>query len=385
MKKVLIGVLAALMLFAFTACEPTVPQIPHDVTVLGATIKSGSLYYYEGDDFDSTRYTVEVIWSDTTTKEISGAGVLSTSGAVRGATDVTLQFAGESMVIGKVYGVEADSITLDTSKAKTSYVNTTVDGAITDANLVVTATYGDNQTKVLDSDQYTATLKKASDNKSGVVTVVAGEAKATYDVTLTDPAEEPKEPTELTDNKTVTRIEAEFIGNEGSLEFYRTVSDIATVVTTPANWKVTGYDEDGNYYVYKNPTVTAVASMQNVGKYKVQVSAPGKDNKTLTSELFEVTVKDAPVYAGLRNGSVYVIPSGDYELTDENEAEIAKMVYGQMADYSMVQDFKLETITKNFFPADLTADQTVNITVSWTVDSSVVLNVTDAITIRRGN
>ena len=372
MKKVLIGVLAALMLFAFTACEPTVPQIPHDVTVLGATIKSGSLYYYEGDDFDSTRYTVEVIWSDTTTKEISGAGVLSTAGAVNGATDVTLQFAGESMVIGKVYGVKADSITLDTSKAKTSYVNTTKDGEITDANLVVTATYGDNQTKVLDSDQYTATLKKAADNKSGVVTVIAGEAKATYDVTLTDPAEEPKEPTELTDNKTITRIEAEFIGNEGSLEFYRTVSDIATVVTTPANWKVTGYDEDGNYYVYKSPKVTAVADMQNVGEYKVQVSAPGKDNKTLTSELFTVTVNDAPVFERIANGGKYAIKAGDYLLTSEDKAAIAKYVEARMADKTVITDFNLVSISNEFFPADQNNVE-VTFTVSWTEDSSFIL------------
>ena len=367
MKKVLIGVLAALMLFAFTACEPTVPQIPHDVTVLGATIKSGSLYYYEGDDFDSTRYTVEVIWSDTTTKEISGAGVLSTEGAVNGATNVTLQFAGESMVIGKVYGVEADSITLDTSKAKTSYVNTTEDGEITDANLVVTATYGDNQTKVLDSDQYTATLKKAADSKSGVVTVVAGEGKATYDVTLTE-VEESDEPYTITIDK-ATKIEATWVGGK----LYTDTA--ATEVAKTTNWKVVAKDDKNGSLEIKEFTITTAANMSKADTYQVQITKAVSSSKNI-SVMTEVTVLDTITGIANMNGGNFVIPvtaDQDYTLGATDIANFEAQIYAVCNNVEIKgTGFHIipESLSRTFFPRGSYDSSGYEVTYSFTWDGN---------------
>lgn len=367
MKKVLIGVLAALMLFAFTACEPTVPQIPHDVTVLGATIKSGSLYYYDGDDFDSTRYTVEVIWSDTTTKEISGAGVLSTLGAVSGATDVTLQFAGESMVIGKVYGVEADSITLDTSKAKTSYVNTTADGTITDANLVVTATYGDNQTKVLDSDQYTATLKKATDNKSGVVTVVAGEGKATYDVTLTE-VEESDEPYTITIDK-ATKIEATWVGGK----LYTDTA--ATEVAKTTNWKVVAKDDKNGSLEIKEFDITTATDMSKADTYQVQITKAVSSTKKV-SFMTDVTVLDTIGGINNMNGGNFVIKvtaDQDYTLGATDIANFEAQIYAVCNNVEIKgTGFHIipESLSRTFFPRGSFDTNGYEVTYSFTWDGN---------------
>ena len=367
MKKVLIGVLAALMLFAFTACEPTVPQIPHDVTVLGATIKSGSLYYYDGDDFDSTRYTVEVIWSDTTTKEISGAGVLSTLGAVSGATDVTLQFAGESMVIGKVYGVEADSITLDTSKAKTSYVNTTEDGEITDANLVVTATYGDNQTKVLDSDQYTATLKKAADNKSGVVTVVAGEGKATYDVTLTE-VEESDEPYTITIDK-ATKIEATWVGGK----LYTDTA--ATEVAKTTNWKVVAKDDKNGSLEIKEFDITTATDMSKADTYQVQITKAVSSTKKV-SFMTDVTVLDTIGGINNMNGGNFVIKvtaDQDYTLGATDIANFEAQIYAVCNNVEIKgTGFHIipESLSRTFFPRGSFDTNGYEVTYSFTWDGN---------------
>lgn len=381
-KKVFIGVLAALMLFGFTACEQKVPEIPHDVTVIGARITAGDLSYYLNEEFESERYTVEILFSDGEPREINGAGILSaTPSSTEAAVDVSINYAGYTDKIGKVYYYGADFISVNTANAKTEYVNPiTTSTKVDTTGLVVTATYNGNKTTEVTG--YTAAFTTVGET-SATVTVSLGDKTATYDVKLVEDTT-PATPTKLSDNSTVERIEVEFVANEGSLEFYRTASNIATTVKNENSWKVTGYDKNGNYYVYSKPTVTGVALMQNVGTYKVQVSVEGKD-KVKLSEVVEVTVKDAPTYKGLLNGTVYLIPAGDYELSATDKANIAKMVYGVMADYSVTQDFALETISQDFFPADQTSDQTVTISVSWTKDPSVVLSVTDSITIRREN
>ena len=61
-KSILIGVLAALMLFAFTACDNSTPEAPiyGNATVVGASLASAPVYL-EGDTFDASDITVSVL------------------------------------------------------------------------------------------------------------------------------------------------------------------------------------------------------------------------------------------------------------------------------------------------------------------------------------
>ena len=349
-KKVFIGVLAALMLFGFTACEQKVPEIPHDVTVLGATIKSGSLYYYTGDKFDSSRYTVEVLFSDTTTKDINGAGVLSVEGdTVDGTEAVKLTYAGYAESIGNVYAVSADSITLDTSKAKLSYVDTTADGTITDAGLVVTAKYGDNQTKVLSADQYSASLKKAADNKSGVVTVTTTDnaASATYNVTLTE--EEPSDdPYEITIDK-ATKLEATWIGGE----LYTDTAAAEVAKTT--NWKVVAKDDKNGSLEIKEFTITTAASMAKADEYQVQITKAVSSTKNIFV-MSKVTVLDTISGIANMNGGNFVIKVSadqDYTLGATDIAAFEAQIYAVCNNVEIKgTGFHIipESLSKTFFP-----------------------------------
>ena len=136
------------MLFGFTACEQKVPEIPHDVTVIGARITAGDLSYYLNEEFESERYTVEILFSDGEPREINGAGILSaTPSSTEAAVDVSINYAGYTDKIGKVYYYGADFISVNTANAKTEYVNTiTTSSDVDTKGLVVTATYNGNKT-----------------------------------------------------------------------------------------------------------------------------------------------------------------------------------------------------------------------------------------------
>ena len=70
MKKVFIGVLAALMLFAFTACEQ---KIPTYVELVGVTAENSKDVYYPGEKFDPSTVTVYFHYSDKTTQSFPGS------------------------------------------------------------------------------------------------------------------------------------------------------------------------------------------------------------------------------------------------------------------------------------------------------------------------
>ena len=78
MKKcILIGALAALMLFAFTACEqPSISMGDHSLS--DVQYVSGPLKYYVGETFDPSAYTVRLVYADNQSPvEVNGAAYLS--------------------------------------------------------------------------------------------------------------------------------------------------------------------------------------------------------------------------------------------------------------------------------------------------------------------
>ena len=165
-KGILIGALAALMLFAFTACENKVPEINYgNADVLAATIVSGDTEYLVGQEFDASRYTIELLLTNNKTVTVNGASNMILDDADKamdtaGTKPVTVSYgAGE---INKVYITvfNPSALTVDASGlVKTEYKYSEVsDGKNPTANkegLVVTATYGSGKTAVLDADDYT--------------------------------------------------------------------------------------------------------------------------------------------------------------------------------------------------------------------------------------
>lgn len=165
-KGILIGALAALMLFAFTACENKVPEINYgNADVLAATIVSGDTEYLVGQEFDASRYTIELLLTNNKTVTVNGASNMILDDAEKamttaGTKPVTVSYgAGE---INKVYITvfNPSALTVDASGlVKTEYKYSEVsEGKNPTANkegLVVTATYGSGKTAVLDADDYT--------------------------------------------------------------------------------------------------------------------------------------------------------------------------------------------------------------------------------------
>ena len=78
MKKVFIGVLAALMLIAFTACEQTPVELPK--AVVSATIRQEGVFLV-GQPFDASKFVVDVTYSDGSVVPLTGTNVTVETGA----------------------------------------------------------------------------------------------------------------------------------------------------------------------------------------------------------------------------------------------------------------------------------------------------------------
>lgn len=166
-KSILIGVLAALMLFAFTACEPQVIEYPTEATSFGVRTV-GDTTYLEGEDFDFRGLEVVQIYKDGSTKPVAAEDLTVSGGEdLSSSSKVTINYLGKEVISELepvVKGINA--ITVDASTAKTQYVSET--GLASDSSsfdktgLVVTGQYKEGETvvlsRVLDADEYTVTF-----------------------------------------------------------------------------------------------------------------------------------------------------------------------------------------------------------------------------------
>ena len=92
-KSILIGVLCALMLFTFAACEQT-PVIPKMIE--SVTYEAGPTEYVTGQILDPSAYTLRVNYADGSSKTISGAGAIAADGKAlaAGTEDVVITYGG---------------------------------------------------------------------------------------------------------------------------------------------------------------------------------------------------------------------------------------------------------------------------------------------------
>ena len=205
MKKcILIGALAALMLFAFTACEPQVVGLGSygDKTVIGVDLASGQSFY-GGDEIDSTNgkvVSVVLQYDDgTASQPINGVLKLANSTtnvivAGENVANVTLSGADKTSTGFPVVvkGIAIAELSVNTENAMTEVAYS---GKLTYDGLVVTAIYEDGTEKILDSTDYSPNLvPSATEDEVGTVTIslsgnfsdaaVKDYKKATYNVKL---------------------------------------------------------------------------------------------------------------------------------------------------------------------------------------------------------
>ena len=163
-KSILIGALAALMLFAFTACENKVPEINYgNAEVLAATIVSGDTEYLVGQDFDASRYTLELRLTNDKTVTVNGASNMILKNGEKmeeaGTKAVTVSYGAKEINDVYITVFDPSALSVDASglvkkEYKFSEVSDSKNPTADKEGLVVTATYGSGKTAVLDAEDY---------------------------------------------------------------------------------------------------------------------------------------------------------------------------------------------------------------------------------------
>ena len=149
-KTFLIGVLAALMLFAFTACENSAPTSPiYGKDILGVspvTVPD----YIEGETLDPADVTLKVLFDDDTSANFTGTELNLTK-----ATDMKLA-AGTNVFTatfnGKTFNVnipayKPELVTFNVSGIKQDYISLESGATIDLEGITVTVTYNNGKTK----------------------------------------------------------------------------------------------------------------------------------------------------------------------------------------------------------------------------------------------
>ena len=190
-KSIFVVALAALMLIAFTACEQQ-PNVwnPNGKTPTMATItQTGSFVY--GQQFDASKFSVEVTYEDGSVSTISGSGIVtldSTSSWVKDGDKVNVALGKNGSVTGtaSVYVSKIDSVTVEgPTEIQLAEDETTTE--VTADDYTVSIAYRDQsgaaQTLVLNPAEYTLAISGNSatfgDLSAGTYTVTASVTMAT--------------------------------------------------------------------------------------------------------------------------------------------------------------------------------------------------------------
>ena len=222
-KSILIGVLAALMLFAFTACDS---QVGYKLPV-GMSVDVTKTEYLEGEKVDPSTIVAKVDFSDGTSQNFDGSKLGVAASALEpeaGENSVNLTLAygvGENIATQTItlYCYEVKSIALG-NLPTTAAADKTID---TSAVTAVVG-YGNGKTRTLTSDDFkvTATATGSAGDKNSAVTV---NSISVFGTTLTIGSDEGNVTLTGTDNWKV---------------------DVATATTTPDE-----FDESKFEYKYE--------------------------------------------------------------------------------------------------------------------------------------
>ena len=196
-KSILVMVLAALMLFSFTACEQKVPEFPSEGDVQAAVITSGDTTYLVGDEFDASRYTLTIRFSDGKTETVNGESILTLADGVdlksEGVKEVEVNY-GTTGGLNSVYVTVYEASSVVVTPAVTTYAfddYSALKGTAVEGTAVVT--YGNGQTREFTAIKATAdsSVKDPGYGKTAQAKVTVAIANGTesisgeYNVTVT--------------------------------------------------------------------------------------------------------------------------------------------------------------------------------------------------------
>ena len=157
-KSILIGELAALMLFAFTACENGAPTSPLYGKEIQGVSPVSAPDYVAGEKIDPSAITLRVNFNDNTYAEFKGSelGMKLDTALVAGSNAATVTVAGQEYVVNvNAYAVEGFNVDFSTIKAETVIINSTTEVSTDGATIEVV--YNGGKTKeavktIIDSD-----------------------------------------------------------------------------------------------------------------------------------------------------------------------------------------------------------------------------------------
>ena len=177
MKKVFIGVLAALMLFAFTACENSTPNTPlYGKSVMAVTLLDQPDYIKGYDTIKAADLKIRVTYNDNSYTDYTGVELKVADGTTaidKIYTPVTVTVPGVSTAVSNsstsdysvnvvAYEPDLENVTFDVSGAE----QTTIALAATSLSakgVTVTIPYGNGQSKTYDVTEIDYFGKDSSD------------------------------------------------------------------------------------------------------------------------------------------------------------------------------------------------------------------------------
>ena len=272
-KSILIGVLAALMLFAFTACEPQGNVWPADVAYI--TIEQvGEIV--EGQAFDASDFNVIVTYSDKTTSIIPGNGVVEIAGTWGTDYKVTasLSVVGSTTAVtanyeAEVYEIEGIEVTVPENPVYSNDDLVSPYDGIKET-LSVSVVYDGTKTLPLTASQYTLT-----DNGNKTMTVketVVNEYSYTYEFEMPTP----ETPDTAVDHYVATLSDAEWYGDSVTVTI-NGVNKAGDVVSTL---------DAANYYIFDSTGAKVSSFATELGAaavtYTVRTNATPYQNVSVT-------------------------------------------------------------------------------------------------------
>ena len=177
-KSIFVVALAALMLIAFTACEQAPIEMPK--SVINAAIRQTGIFL-EGQAFDSSKFAVDVTYSDKTTETISGANVVTLVDATKGVKNgVNVQATigkGSSTAVTYYGSLTAYTVDSFTVTQNATYYSDTEAEDISAADFTIVANYTANGSAAT----YTVTPSEYTVNEANIAIALNGATGLTAD------------------------------------------------------------------------------------------------------------------------------------------------------------------------------------------------------------
>ena len=329
-KSILIGVLAALMLFAFTACENGAPTSPLYGKEIQGVSPVSAPDYVAGEKIDPSAITLRVNFNDNTYAEFKGSelGMKLDTALVAGSNAATVTVAGQEYVVNvNAYAVEGFNVDFSTIKAETVIIDSTTEVSTDGATIDVV--YNGGKTKeavkaIIDSDSVLsefATLPIAAFGITGWEDVKDGQ---TFTFTVPAANASSTDPDSgltytFTGSKTVTAKIAE-VGTYTTPVIKQTneVFTVAADSDDASKNTLAKVEYDVSFSVTKEgKTIPVTFKSTALGDWSV--SFPGKYaagyKLTKSTETIEVVFTNATDYPGLEvKGELTVTTTADYPL-----------------------------------------------------------------------